>query len=136
MPVSYVRELGKLQDAAPATPWPEARSMLAAAGILDDLAHVEEEPLASASIGQVHRATLRGGKGGDKNVVVKVQHPHAFTLLTDDFRSLNVMAWVVGMLEPEYKFIGVLLREWANEARKVRSFAIFWWAACCMFSRS
>lgn len=110
--------------------------MLAAAGILDDLAHVEEEPLASASIGQVHRATLRGGKGGDKNVVVKVQHPHAFTLLTDDFRSLNVMAWVVGMLEPEYKFIGVLLREWANEARKVRSFAIFWWAACCMFSRS
>jgi len=92
---------------------------LAKAGILHKFDSVEEKPIASASIGQVHLEKL---KGSDEDVVIKVQHPPAMTLLSDDFVSLNIMAWIVGILEPEYKFIGILLREWGVESRKELDF--------------
>ena len=114
VPVGYVRELGKLQDEAPETEWVDVRKMLSKAGILNDFVSIDEKPIASASIGQVHVAKLQDSH---EKVVIKVQHPHASTLLSDDFVSLNIMAAIVGWLEPEYKFIGILMKEWANEAR-------------------
>lgn len=113
VPVSYVRELSKLQDEAPATSWEDVHQMLSKAGILDHFSHIEEIPIASASIGQVHAATL---KKTDEKVVIKCQHPHALTLLTDDFLSLKIIARIVGILEPDYKFVEILMREWASEA--------------------
>jgi predicted unusual protein kinase regulating ubiquinone biosynthesis (AarF/ABC1/UbiB family) len=118
MPVPYVRELSKLQDEAPATPWNEIKSLLSER-VRKELTGIEETPLASASIGQVHVAYLK--KTGEK-VVVKVQHPHARTLMTDDFWSLKVIARICSWLEPEYEFIEVLMREWATEARKELDF--------------
>lgn len=119
VPVGYVRELGKLQDEAPETEWDDVRKMLSKAGILNDFVSIESKPIASASIGQVHIAKLQDSH---ERVVIKVQHPHASTLLSDDFVSLNIMAAIVGWLEPEYKFIGILLKEWANEARNELDF--------------
>ncbi len=49
----------------------------------------EEQPFASASIGQVHRATLPGGR----QVAVKVQHPGIQRAVESDLKS-------AGMLEP------------------------------------
>ena len=119
VPVGYVRELGKLQDEAPETEWDDVRKMLSKAGILNEFVSIDEKPIASASIGQVHIARLQDSR---EEVVIKVQHPHASTLLSDDFVSLNIMAAIVGWLEPEYKFIGILLKEWANEARRELDF--------------
>ena len=119
VPIAYVRELSKLQDEAPETPWDDVHKMLSKAGILEHFSHVEQTPIASASIGQVHIARL---KNTDDDVVIKVQHPHALTLLSDDLVSLNIMAWIIGILEPEYKFFGILMREWATEARKELDF--------------
>lgn len=121
MPLAYVRELKKLQDEAPATAWCEIEKLLqqAPSVLLEQVTDIEQEPIASASIGQVHVAKLV--KTGEK-VVVKVQHPHARTLLTDDFRSLVLMAMLVSWLEPEYAFFEVLMREWAVEARKELNF--------------
>ena len=119
VPVSYVRELSKLQDEAPSTPWVEVKEMLTKAGILEHFSHIDEIPIASASIGQVHTATL---KKSDEKVVIKCQHPNALTLLSDDFVSLRIIAKIVGILEPEYKFLEILMREWANEAWKELDF--------------
>jgi predicted unusual protein kinase regulating ubiquinone biosynthesis (AarF/ABC1/UbiB family) len=130
MPVSYIRELSKLQDSAPATHWSEIQHLLPKS-LKRDLVHVETTPIASASIGQVHVATIRvqnddrsgGGKAiTTKKVVIKIQHPHARTLMMDDFWSLMVICRVVGWLEPDYKFMEILMREWAIEAKKELDF--------------
>jgi predicted unusual protein kinase regulating ubiquinone biosynthesis (AarF/ABC1/UbiB family) len=118
-PKAYVRHLSKLQDEAPETEWEEVEKMLKRAGILDQFSSVEKKPIASASIGQVHFATLK--KTGEK-VVVKVQHPQARTLLLDDFWSLTVITRIVSYLEPEWAFLEKLMAEWAKEAHKELSF--------------
>lgn len=116
VPVPYVRELSKLQDEAPVSDWKDIQKILKKNGILDKLT-VEPEPIASASIGQVHVAYLKEHSGSSSNkVVVKVQHPHADTLLSDDFVSLRIIARIISILEPEYKFFEILMNEWANES--------------------
>jgi len=48
----------------------------------------EEEPIAAASLGQVHRAALRDGR----LVAVKVQRPEARQQVTDDLAALDEVA--------------------------------------------
>ena len=117
MPKAYVRELKRLQDEAPATSWID---VTVPEHILAALSDVDETPLASASIGQVHTAFLRST--GEK-VVVKVQHPHARSLLLDDFWSLAVIMRIVSWMEPDYEFLEILMREWAKESRHELDFA-------------
>lgn len=117
VPVAYIRELSKLQDQAPVTPWDQVEKLLPDR-LLEQLTNFEQEPIASASIGQVHVARLGGQK-----VVVKVQHPHARTLMMDDFWSLNILTKIIGWLEPDYAFMEILMKEWAAEAIKELNFS-------------
>jgi ubiquinone biosynthesis protein len=74
LPPEYIEELAKLLDAAPPVPIQDIRELIEEemGAPLDELyATFEELPIASASIGQVHRATLFDGQ----EVVVKVQRP-------------------------------------------------------------
>lgn len=50
---------------------------------------IDEQPLASASIGQVHRAWLLDGTA----VVVKVQHADVESLLMHDMANLKQLSW-------------------------------------------
>ena len=118
VPVSYIRELSKLQDQAAVTPWEEVKKILPSA-LRSKLSDIEQEPIASASIGQVHVARLNEF---DQKVVVKVQHPHARTLMLDDFRSLKILTRIIGWLEPDYAFMEILMNEWAAEAIKELDF--------------
>ena len=74
VPVDFIRELARLQDKVPAFPFSNVTRIIreetgrAADDLFDQL---DPEPLASASIGQVHRARL---KDGDE-VAVKIQRP-------------------------------------------------------------
>ena len=72
LPVEYIQELAKLQDEVPPFPTEQARAIIEAelhSKIEDIFEEFEDEPVAAASLGQVHRATLRTGQG----VAIKVQ---------------------------------------------------------------
>ena len=55
--------------------------------------------MASASIGQVHRATLADGR----RVAVKVQHPDIVRRITDDLVILTELAGLAEKFLPEFR---------------------------------
>ncbi len=59
----------------------------------------DPEPLASASIGQVHRATLPDGR----KVAVKVQHPDIARRVADDLAILSELAALAERYLPEFR---------------------------------
>lgn len=69
LPDVYLEELGKLVDDVPPFPFEEARRIIDEDIGLDVFARLDEEPLACASIAQVHGALLRTGR----DVIVKVR---------------------------------------------------------------
>jgi len=74
LPVEYIQELAKLQDEVPPFPTEQARAIIESelsAQIEDIFEDFEDEPIAAASLGQVHRARLRTGQV----VAIKVQRP-------------------------------------------------------------
>jgi ubiquinone biosynthesis protein len=83
LPPEIIDELEKLQDAVPAFSFTEVRSVLQEelGGTLEKIfQHFEPEPIAAASIGQVHQAVLKTGT----TVAVKIQRPSiAIDIQTD-----------------------------------------------------
>jgi len=74
LPSNYVAELSRLQDNVPPIPWSAIKDVLLqelATPLEDVFQSVEETPLAAASLGQVHAATLISGQ----EVVIKIQRP-------------------------------------------------------------
>ena len=91
LPDSYIRELEKLQDDVDPIPVEVVKETIETelGGRLSKLfATFEEEPLGTASLGQVHAAELRDGRP----VVVKVQRPHIRNLLADDLAFFDELA--------------------------------------------
>ena len=87
----YLVELARLQDEVPAAPWPAIRAQLEGElnGPLDELfADLDKEPVAAASLAQVHQATLHSGE----RVVVKVQRPDIETVIETDLEILFDLA--------------------------------------------
>ncbi len=71
LPDVYIEELGRLVDEVPPVAWPEIEQVIADDIGLDEFARLDPEPLATASIAQIHRALLKNGR----DVVVKVRRP-------------------------------------------------------------
>ena len=71
LPDVYIDELGRLVDDVPPVPFEHVRETIDADLGLDTFASVEPEPLATASIAQIHRALLKSGR----EVVIKVRRP-------------------------------------------------------------
>lgn len=84
----YIKALRKLQDQVNADPFTSVKATFEEATgkkLNDVFAHFDQEPFASASIGQVHHATLLDGTP----VVVKVQHPAVTKLVNTDLALLR-----------------------------------------------
>ncbi|MGH7504803.1 MAG: ABC1 kinase family protein, partial [Longimicrobiales bacterium] len=82
MPEPYLTSVGKLQDRVPPDPFDQVRAVLERelGYPVDQLfANFEREPVAAASLGQVHRATL-----GEHAVAVKVLRPGVEELVAVD----------------------------------------------------
>jgi len=91
IPPAYVAELSKLQDRVPPEPWETIRKQIESEleGSIEELfANLKEEPLAAASLAQVHAATLHD----DTPVVVKVQRPDIEEVIAVDLEILQDVA--------------------------------------------
>jgi ubiquinone biosynthesis protein len=94
LPADLSDELARLQDDVPPFPAAQARALVEKAygrPIEAIFATFEAEPVASASIAQVHFATLKNGR----EVAVKVLRPGMLPVIDDDLRLLRTLAiWV------------------------------------------
>jgi predicted unusual protein kinase regulating ubiquinone biosynthesis (AarF/ABC1/UbiB family) len=97
---AYERMLSGLQDAAGVSPFPEIQAVIEAelGAPLDRLyAELDPEPLASASIGQVHRGRLHDGQP----VAVKIQHPGIERAIETDLSSGGTLASFMSLAAPK-----------------------------------
>lgn len=90
VPDAYLKELEKLEDDVPAFDAAIARQIVeeeigAVDSIFDEF---QDEPIAAASIAQVHKATL---KNGDE-VVVKIRRPGIKAKVEEDLDIINFLA--------------------------------------------
>lgn len=95
----YETALKALRAAAPRSPWNKVRELIEAelgAPVGELFAELESEPFASASIGQVHRATLHDGR----RVAVKVQHPGITQAIEADLGNAGALEGMVSLLAP------------------------------------
>lgn len=91
LPVEYIQELAKLQDEVPPFPTEQARAIIESelsAKIEDIFEDFEDEPIAAASLGQVHRARLQTGQV----VAIKVQRPGIEAQIEFDISVLRRIA--------------------------------------------
>ena len=100
LPTDYADELAKLQDQVPPFPSDIAVARIEASlnGKIETLfASFEREPIASASLAQVHAATTVAGD----EVVVKVIRPHIDRVIRKDLALLHTMAALLERLSRE-----------------------------------
>ena len=91
VPVEFLRELARLQDEVPPVSFTEVRQVVETelhSPVQDVFEEFAEAPLASASLGQVHRARLPGGQW----VAVKVQRPNIRQRIAVDLEILFHLA--------------------------------------------
>lgn len=107
LPRAYGRALERLQDRVPPRPFSEIEGRLREAlgdDALSRFESFEREPLAAASLAQVHRAVTRDGAP----VAVKVLYPGIETLIRRDLAVLRSIMPVLGRVFPIARFNRVL----------------------------
>lgn len=95
----YVDQLSELQDQVPPFPSETAVSIIEeelGAPVTEVFDYFDFEPIAAASLGQVHRARLKG-----QDIVVKVQRPGLKDLFDIDLKNLRVIAENLQKLDPK-----------------------------------
>lgn len=106
---TYHEVLAELRDSAPPADPAAIRGVVTeqyGAEPEDVFAFWDDQPLASASIGQVHRARLRDGS----EVVAKVQYPGVAEAIESDLANAELFAPMARMISPNLR-IGPLMGE-------------------------
>lgn len=91
LPMPYLKALARLQDKVTPFSYAEVDELVSTelgVKISKAFSRFAEEPIAAASLGQVHEAALRNGRP----VVVKVQRPGVRQQIADDFEVLDQIA--------------------------------------------
>lgn len=94
LPQDIIHELEKLRDAVPPFSFEEVKLRIEnelGENLESIFMYFNEEPLAAASIGQVHLAKLKDGQ----YVVVKVQRPGIEKKIEQDMNILKDLAWFI-----------------------------------------
>ncbi len=105
IPADIIEELKILQDRVPPVDFEELREQVEGelGAPIDELfSNFSKEPLASASIAQVHRARLPSAEGGaPSEVVVKIQRPKIKAIVERDIELLYLLARAIERSIPE-----------------------------------
>ncbi|RPJ18240.1 MAG: AarF/ABC1/UbiB kinase family protein [Chloroflexi bacterium] len=91
LPPSFIAELSKLVDSVSPEPWELMRALLTRELGREPeqvFASIDPQPMASASLSQVHAAVLPDGQ----EVVIKVQRPNITALIDTDLEILSSLA--------------------------------------------
>ncbi|CCQ49379.1 ABC1 kinase family protein [Crocosphaera watsonii] len=133
IPLEYIQELSQLQDNVPPFSTDEAIAVIEGElgkPVYDLFDDFEIEPLASASLGQVHRAKLYTGK----EVVVKVQRPGLEKIFNLDFEVVHRLIRILTRFFKSFKkynleavheeFFEILFREidYVHEGKNAERF--------------
>ncbi len=123
LPADWIKALGKLQDKAPPITLAEVEEQIEKAlghPPREIFASFDETPLATASIGQTHRATTKDGL----KVVVKVQRPGIGTKMRGDLDLLFFAARALEASIDELKLIqpSAIIQEFEKSLLRELSF--------------
>lgn len=111
IPAEYVEVLSELFDDAPVSSYSDVREV-----IKEELGHYPEElfesftkePIASASLAQVHVATE---KGSGRKLAVKVQHRGLRETSIGDLNALEIAVRVVDNLFDDFTYGWIVVRQ-------------------------
>lgn len=125
LPPAYLAELQKLQDAAPAFSFAQAREVVESelgAPLEKLFSRFSEKPFAAASLGQVHRARLKDGR----EAVVKVQRPGVRELAETDLDILRHLAAAVEKHQgpTAHRRLSRALEEWGRSLERELDYGI------------
>ncbi len=115
IPNTWIQELSKLQDQVPKFSFAQVQQTIEEelGSKFNEIDQIISNPVGSASLAQVHRATLKDGK----KVVFKVQRPNLKELFIID---LGIMQQIAGLLQKNKNWSrGRNWVEIAKECRKV-----------------
>ncbi len=115
IPNTWIQELSKLQDQVPNFSFAQVEETISEelGSKFKEINHIIGDPVGSASLAQVHRATLKDGK----KVVFKVQRPNLKELFIID---LGIMQQIAGLLQKNKNWSrGRNWVEIAKECKKV-----------------
>lgn len=93
MPQSFIEILEGLTDRVPPVPKKQAISLLEAewnTSYHDTLLSLSEDPIASASIGEVYKGQLKNGT----IVAIKIQRPNIERIIRVDFQAMKIVIWL------------------------------------------
>ena len=96
-PDEYIEVLSQLHDAVPPHPYPVIRAVIErelGAPLEKTFAEFEVEPIAAASLAQVHRGRLHDGR----EVAVKVQYPEIEAIVKLDLQNIRLLVRVANRL--------------------------------------
>lgn len=134
LPYEYIAELSRLQDEVEPMPWELTENIIRRElnrEIAECFASIDRQPIASASLAQVHRAVLHDGS----TVVIKVQREGIKRIIEADIRIFKELAEMLMSNVPESRqfnppglveeFAKTTMKElnFLNEARNMEIFA-------------
>jgi predicted unusual protein kinase regulating ubiquinone biosynthesis (AarF/ABC1/UbiB family) len=122
LPEPYLSEIGRLTDRVPPLPARAIEGVIhreLGKPVRELFDHFDSEPLAAASLGQVHRATL-----GTRDVVVKVLRPGVEELVAVDLDAAFRILSVLNALFPNHhtRAITTIVREFAKRIEEEMDF--------------
>ena len=133
LPPEYVEVLSRLHDRVPPRGFGMVAETLEAElgrPLSELFAEIEREPVAAASLAQVHRARRKDGR----EVAVKVQYPEIAALVRADLASLRVLFRTVSFLERDFDLMPLVEElqssvprelDFENEGRNAERIASF-----------
>jgi len=107
LPAPLIAELATLQDRVPPFPFRQVKTTIETdlqAALADLFAHFEEEPVAAASVAQVHRAVLRSS---GETVAVKVRRPDILEKVRLDRSILLFLGRCLERFVPSFRLISL-----------------------------